>query len=262
MDFEDHVCIGRMRLNRGTKTAVLVAALAVSGSVICGLEQNRLERQRVVIPEVRKNQARKPGSNDQQFLSGPPSPSSLRFSHLSVADGLSHADVRAIAQDHQGFMWFGTWLGGLNRYDGCTFKAYRHDDQDERSLNDDTVRTLFVDHTGVLWISTHGPGLERYDRHTDFFRHYRHDPHDPYSLPDNNVKAFFEDEIGTMWVGTLGGLSRFDRSSGKFFTYRARSGDPGHLRQRRPECRQIAGWKNLVNYFGWAERLRSATPFV
>jgi ligand-binding sensor domain-containing protein/signal transduction histidine kinase len=151
---------------------------------------------------------------------------SLHFSHLSSADGLSHADVRAIAQDHQGFMWFGTWLGGLNRYDGYTFKVYKHDDQDERSLNNDTVRTLFVDHTGVLWISTNGPGLERYDRDTDSFTHFRHDPHDADSLPDNNVKAFFEDETGTMWVGTQAGLSRFDRSSGKFFTYRARPDDP------------------------------------
>jgi PAS domain S-box-containing protein len=161
--------------------------------------------------------------------SAPGSPGNLRFTHLSVADGLSHADVRAIAQDHQGFMWFGTWLGGLNRYDGYTFKVYEHDDQDERSLNNDTVRTLFVDHTGVLWISTMGPGLERYDRDTDSFTHYRHDPHDADSLPDNNVKAFFEDETGTLWVGTHAGLSRFDRSRGKFFTYRARPDDPASL---------------------------------
>ena len=159
-------------------------------------------------------------------LSQPASSAKLSFTHLSVADGLSHADVRAIAQDQQGFMWFGTWLGGLNRYDGYTFRVYQHDDRDERSLNNDTVRTLFVDHTGVLWISTMGPGLERYDRDTDSFTHFRHDPHDPSSLPDNNVKAFFEDETGTLWVGTHVGLSRFDRSSGKFFTYRARADDP------------------------------------
>ena len=150
----------------------------------------------------------------------------LSFTHLSVADGLSHADVRAIAQDRQGFMWFGTWLGGLNRYDGYTFRVYKHDDQDQRSLINDTVRTLYVDHTGVLWISTWGPGLDRYDRDTDSFTHFRHDPHDPTSLPDNNVKAFYEDETGTLWVGTHAGLSRFDRARGTFFTYRARPDDP------------------------------------
>src|SRR5438067_445759 len=66
----------------------------------------------------------------------------LRFTHLTPADGLSNADVRAIVQDRQGFMWFGTWLGGLNRYDGYTFKVYKHDDQDDRSLACDTISTL------------------------------------------------------------------------------------------------------------------------
>jgi len=150
----------------------------------------------------------------------------ISFTHLSVADGLSHSDVRAIAQDHQGFMWFGTWLGGLNRYDGYSFKVYKHDDQDPRSLVSDSVRTLYVDHTGVLWIATMGPGLDRYDRDTDSFIHYRHDPHDPGSLPDNVVKAFSEDETGALWVGTRSALSRFDRTRNVFFTYRSRPNDP------------------------------------
>ena len=63
----------------------------------------------------------------------------LSFTHLSVADGLSHADVRAIVQDHQGFMWFGTWPGGLNRHDGYSFKVYKHDDRDDRSIGRDSI---------------------------------------------------------------------------------------------------------------------------
>src|SRR5215470_15734495 len=74
----------------------------------------------------------------------------LNFAHLSVADGLSQSDVRAIVQDRQGFMWFGTWLGGLNRYDGYSFKVYKHSDQDERSLGSNSIWALFVDRTGVL----------------------------------------------------------------------------------------------------------------
>jgi len=189
-------------------------------------EQNRLAMQRARSSYLAGDRAPALHTNTGRSVSEPASPAKLSFTHLSVADGLSHADVRAVAQDQQGFMWFGTWLGGLNRYDGYTFKVYKHDDRDERSLNNDTVRTLFVDHSGVLWISTHGPGLERYDRDTDSFTHFRHHPHDPSSLPDNNVKAFFEDETGTLWVGTHAGLSRFDRSSGKFFTYRSRADDP------------------------------------
>jgi signal transduction histidine kinase/ligand-binding sensor domain-containing protein/DNA-binding NarL/FixJ family response regulator len=152
--------------------------------------------------------------------------SNLKFTHLTTEDGLSHSDVWAIAQDQQGFMWFGTWLGGLNRYDGYTFKVYKHDPQDEHSLSSDNIRKLYVDHTGVLWVKTNAPGLDRYDRETDAFVHYRHDPDDPNSLPDDFVKVFYEDEAGTLWVGTQGGLSRFDRTSDTFFTYRSDPNDP------------------------------------
>ena len=42
---------------------------------------------------------------------------------LTTEQGLSFRDVRAIAQDTSGLMWFGT-RQGLNRYDGYNFKVY------------------------------------------------------------------------------------------------------------------------------------------
>ncbi|HKN19763.1 MAG TPA: two-component regulator propeller domain-containing protein, partial [Terracidiphilus sp.] len=142
-----------------------------------------------------------------------------------MADGLSQSDVRAIVQDRQGFMWFGTWLGGLNRYDGYTFKVYKHDDQDEHSLGCDGIQTLYVDRAGVLWVGTN-EGVDRYDRDTDSFVHYRHREGDPTSLPGYQARTFFEDESGTLWVATSGGLSRLDKTSGRFFTYRRNPNDP------------------------------------
>jgi signal transduction histidine kinase/ligand-binding sensor domain-containing protein/DNA-binding NarL/FixJ family response regulator len=172
-------------------------------------------------PQITGSRAEKPAQ-----APGPHASPSLRFTNLSVADGLSNSDVRAIAQDPQGFMWFGTWLGGLNRYDGYDFKVYKHDSQDEHSLGDDSVRALYVDHTGTLWVGLNGGGLDRYDQKTDSFVHYRHREGDPTSLPQDNVPAISEDESGTLWVGTMagGGLSRFDRTSGTFFTYRFDAG--------------------------------------
>jgi ligand-binding sensor domain-containing protein/signal transduction histidine kinase len=158
-----------------------------------------------------------------------PEPPALRFTHLGLADGLSHADVRRIVRDSQGFMWFGTWLDGLNRYDGYTFKVYRHDSRDNRSLGFDNMNVLFEDRERNLWVGTHGGGLDRYDRGTDSFIHYRHRPGDTNSLPDDNIIALYEDETGTLWVGTAGGLSRFDRTMGTFFTYRVDPNDPTSL---------------------------------
>jgi PAS domain S-box-containing protein len=122
-------------------------------------------------------------------------------------------------------MWFGTWLGGLNRYDGYTFKFYKHDDQDEGSLSSDSIWALYVDRNGVLWVGTN-EGVDRYDQDTDSFIHYRHRADDPTSLPGYQIRAFAEDDSGTLWVATAAELSRLDKASGRFFTYRRNRSDP------------------------------------
>ena len=47
----------------------------------------------------------------------------IRFVRLSAGDEPSPAGVTAIAQDDQGFVWFGT-ADGLRRYDGYRFRAF------------------------------------------------------------------------------------------------------------------------------------------
>ena len=44
------------------------------------------------------------------------------FNIISRDKGLSQTNVKAIIQDSNGFMWFGT-RNKLNRYDGNTFKC-------------------------------------------------------------------------------------------------------------------------------------------
>ena len=48
----------------------------------------------------------------------------IKFEHISSDKGLSQGSVTCIAQDNNGFMWFGTY-DGLNRYDGFNFKIFR-----------------------------------------------------------------------------------------------------------------------------------------
>src|ERR1700679_2508034 len=209
-----------MRRTSIFRIIVLLAAPPLLVSMVSGSEQRRLA--------TAGDRAYVLHSSSEQSLPDRASPPKPSFRHLSVADGLSDGDVRAITQDRQGFMWFGTWLGGLNRYDGYTFKVYRHDGKDERSLGCDTIRALFVDRAGVLWVGT-SEGLDRYDRDTDSFVHYRHRADDPNSLPGYEVRSLSEDTSGTLWVATSGGLSRFDRTSGRFFTFNPNPNDKGAL---------------------------------
>ena len=40
----------------------------------------------------------------------------------SVNDGLAQSTIYSILQDQRGFLWFGTYGGGICRFDGVNFK--------------------------------------------------------------------------------------------------------------------------------------------
>ncbi|HYP17749.1 MAG TPA: two-component regulator propeller domain-containing protein [Opitutus sp.] len=142
------------------------------------------------------------------------------FVRISEDEGLAHSDVRAMAQDRDGFLWFGLRLGGLTRFDGYELKSHQHDPANPRSIGNQIIWSLLVDRNGTLWIGTEG-GLDRYDRSTDSFVHHRRDPARPESLPNNVVTCLYEDSRGTLWVGTRDGLARLDdREAGRFTTFR------------------------------------------
>jgi signal transduction histidine kinase/ligand-binding sensor domain-containing protein len=142
------------------------------------------------------------------------------FVRISEDEGLTHSDVRAITQDHVGFMWFGLRLGGLTRYDGYELKVFRHDAANPLSIGNPLIWALLVDRGGTLWIATEG-GLDRFDRATDSFTHFRADESRPDRLPHSVATCLFEDSSGRLWVGTRGGLARMDdRERGTFTVFR------------------------------------------
>lgn len=65
---------------------------------------------------------------------------------------LSNPRVKAIAQDADGYIWFGTDRG-LNRYNGSTYTVFYASGQ-EGSLNNDNILSLCQDGQGTLWIGT------------------------------------------------------------------------------------------------------------
>lgn len=75
----------------------------------------------------------------------------FRFKHYTNKQGLSHNTIYCSLQDKRGFLWFGT-DEGLNRFDGHTFKVYRHNSLLEASLPCDKIINLFEDSQGKLWI--------------------------------------------------------------------------------------------------------------
>jgi ligand-binding sensor domain-containing protein len=71
-----------------------------------------------------------------------------QWSSLVLFHGLPSDHVRAVAQDRDGFLWFGT-DAGLARYDGHRIHKIAAD-----GLPAGRVRALRLDNQGVLWIGT------------------------------------------------------------------------------------------------------------
>ncbi|MBX3057193.1 MAG: response regulator [Anaerolineae bacterium] len=146
-------------------------------------------------------------------------PPDLKFTHLSLEEGLSQTTVITILQDSRGFMWFGT-QDGLNRYDGYNFVVYRNDPNDLNSLGDNRIRAIVEDSSGMLWIATEAGGLNKYDPDTDTFTRYRHDPDNPNSLKNNKVWNIWQSEAGIFWLYMdEGWLTQFDPKSETFIHY-------------------------------------------
>lgn len=153
----------------------------------------------------------------------------VRFDHISLEQGLSQSVVLDILQDSRGFMWFAT-QDGLNRYDGYTFKVFKHRSDDPDSLSSDFINAVAEDGDGRLWIAANGAGLNRYDPATGHFTRYQHDAADPDSLSDDYLNTVFVDRDDNVWVGTIsGGLCRLDENGEAFTCFQHDPADAGSL---------------------------------
>lgn len=119
------------------------------------------------------------------------------FKNLSVQNGLSQNTVNTILQDKQGFMWFGT-KDGLNRYDGLSFRKFKHDDRSQRSIGNNFITALYEDEKGNIWVGT-DVGLYIYYPEKDFFEHFTGLSAENTKI-EHTVTAISGDNQGCVWV--------------------------------------------------------------
>ena len=112
---------------------------------------------------------------------------------FDVSDGLPVPGVIDIFQDRPGNLWFGTWGGGVSRYDGEQFITFTTED----GLAGDAVPSISEDREGNLLFGTFG-GWSRYGGET--FR----------TVSGGTMASILEDRAGNFWFGTFGGVFRYD----------------------------------------------------
>lgn len=128
------------------------------------------------------------------------------FKHLNVEDGLSQSSVLGIAQDARGFIWFGTRFG-LNKYDSQTFKVYKNQRGNPKSLSYASyLSSILALKDGSLLIGTFS-GLNKYNEKNDNFDRYQHNDSVPTSLSNSTVNCIYQDKKNRVWIGTDNGLN-------------------------------------------------------
>lgn len=140
--------------------------------------------------------------------------------------------VRQIVQDDKGMIWIGTDHGGINLIDKKDFsiRYLLSDEEDERTVSENSIHALYKDNEGIIWVGTYKNGVTYYHENIFRFRHYKHQASKPESLPFNDVNAFAEDKDGNIWIGTNGGgLVHFNRKTNSFKKYINNPNDPGSL---------------------------------
>jgi len=146
------------------------------------------------------------------------------FEHLAPAErNFPSPVVMSMAQDGDGFLWFGS-QAGLGRWDGYQMRNYYFDANDPHSLPGDFIQTLHVDGQGRLWVGTSIDGLAWYDKHTERFVRVAAG-----ALSSPTVYAIASDKAGGLWVGTAAGLDYVD-AAGQVRHHRRADAAPGGQR--------------------------------
>lgn len=148
---------------------------------------------------------------------------SLNFRAYGMEDGINQPFPYDILHSQSGYIWV-AGENGLWKFDGNSFKSYKHDVEDSSSLAYDFVWVIFEDNQNNIWAGTYGGGVSRYNPKTDNFTNFSFDESDPYSISDDRVRGIAEDPNGNIWLGTDNGLSMLDLETGKFIRYTTKDG--------------------------------------
>lgn len=129
----------------------------------------------------------------------------IPISNWTVNDGLNQNRIRCLAQDKNGFIWIGTQMAGLNRFDGYEFLSFTYY-EDGTGIADNEILSLEIDSANnLLWVGT-SKGLNSLDldngRIETFFQ-------GDTALPVLEIRDIVVDH-GFLWLATNKGLTRLD----------------------------------------------------
>lgn len=133
--------------------------------------------------------------------------------------GLNHPSIFALYKDVAGTIWVGSYYGGVN-YFSPQHDTFVHYDYG-RKINSyySYIGEIVIDKNEHLWLSTDGGGITCVDKKWNTLQQFTAGGKN--SISHNNVKSIcYDEKKNCLYIGTyLGGLSRYDLNTGRFYNY-------------------------------------------
>jgi ligand-binding sensor domain-containing protein/serine phosphatase RsbU (regulator of sigma subunit) len=120
------------------------------------------------------------------------------FSNFNTEQGLALSSVSCGFMDSSGNLWFGTYGGGVSRFDGKNFTNFTN----INGLSHNTIWSISEDKFGNIWFGTDGGGATYYDGFSFKSITTNH------GLPHNTIWYISPDSKGDLWFGTYGGAAK------------------------------------------------------
>ena len=114
--------------------------------------------------------------------------------------GLPQNSVNALLQDHDGYLWIGTF-GGLARFDGERFGVF--DLASTPGFGSNRILSLYESRSGALWIGTMDGGLIRLENGVATTYTDRD------GLPSRFISSIRGDAEGNVWIKSSHGVAKF-----------------------------------------------------
>ncbi|TLX75590.1 hypothetical protein E9993_08500 [Labilibacter sediminis] len=163
------------------------------------------------------------GTRNGLNLFNPKNSSFKRFLHNpNDPNSISHNFIySSIIEDNDGYLWIGTYGGGLNKMnpDLGTFVSYSMSGEPGKPLSDNIVFSVHEGDDGLIWIGTN-QGLNVLDKTTGLIRFWGTND----GLPNEVIYGILPDNNGNLWLSTNHGISCFNPQTEHFKNYDVHDG--------------------------------------
>ncbi|MDL2221697.1 response regulator [Parabacteroides sp. OttesenSCG-928-N08] len=119
--------------------------------------------------------------------------------------------ITALTADHSGLLWIGTYLGGVNTYNGRAFERYQP--REGGTIYNNSVYGIKEDINNNLWFGTLGGGVDMLDASRQNATNYTIE--NTPELASNYILSLFADEGEAVYLSTPSGVNRINTHSRK-----------------------------------------------